>query len=71
MSVETNSYLHFEKHQSQFTEQPIILMGGRLNTKYFTITFLVTLYRTNIANDHVKEHEKIETHFTVIHLHDD
>ena len=57
MRVETNSYLHFEKHQSQFTELPIILMGGRLNTTYFNITCLVILYRTNIANDHVKQHE--------------
>ena len=33
MRAETNSYLHFEKHQSQFIELPIIHMGGRFNTE--------------------------------------
>ena len=33
MRAETNSYLHFEKHPSQFIELPIIHMGGRFNTE--------------------------------------
>ena len=35
MRAETNSYLHFEKHQSQFIELPIIHMGGMLNTEKY------------------------------------
>jgi hypothetical protein len=70
MRAETNSYLHFEKHQSQFIELPIIHMGGRFNTEKSIsgLRVLLLFYRTNTANYHVKQHKKITNTF---HLHDE